>query len=178
MENPALFCAHTGANANTPQIRPAGSQDSEAIARMAHAADMGELSEAGVTYVAEVDGAVVGFIRLVEEDGSWFVNPVVIESARRGRGIGRALMRFARQRKGPLRFVARGYAVPFYRRRSRVGRTRIGLHDGGIGTRLIAHDFKIGVHPVATADRHQRPILGRALDVVLIVRLALGPDLP
>ncbi len=44
------------------------------------------------------------------------MNPVVIESARRGRGIGRALMRFARQRKGPLRFVARGYAVPFYQK--------------------------------------------------------------
>ncbi|MEE0706078.1 MAG: GNAT family N-acetyltransferase [Adlercreutzia sp.] len=75
---------------------------------------MGELSDRGVTWVAERDHHILGFIRLLEDAGQWYVNPVVVDSSYRREGLGAALMLFAHKRYGELRFVARGYAVPFY----------------------------------------------------------------
>lgn len=95
-------------------LRPAAPEDAARIAALADEADMGELSDRGVTWVAERDHHVLGFIRLLEDAGQWYVNPVVVDSSYRREGLGAALMRFARQRYGELRFVARGYAVPFY----------------------------------------------------------------
>lgn len=95
-------------------VRPADAGDAPFIARLAAEADMGELSNRGCMYIAECASESVGFIRLLEDSGVWYVNPVVVDAAHRRKGIGEALMRFARNRVGELRFVARGYAVPFY----------------------------------------------------------------
>lgn len=95
-------------------LRAATTSDTDAIARLATEADIDELSNRGCFFVAEQDDEMIGFIRLVEADGIWHVNPVVVTSSRRRTGIGAMLMRFARSHFGELRFVARGYAVPFY----------------------------------------------------------------
>lgn len=95
-------------------IRPATLEDAERIALLAREADMGELSARGITWAAECSQKVVGFIRLLEDRGQWYVNPVVVDPAYRRKGVGAALMAFAHKRYGELRFVARGYAVPFY----------------------------------------------------------------
>lgn len=96
-------------------IRPAESHDLDTVAQLAQEADMGTLSDRGLTYVADQGGSVVGFIRLLEDEGLWYVNPVVVAEAHRHKGIGQALMLFAHKRYGELRFVARGSAVAFYR---------------------------------------------------------------
>lgn len=95
-------------------VREAAAADAAFIGRLAAEADMGELSDRGRTYVAERGGAPVGFIRLLEDKGMWYVNPVVVDATHRREGIGEVLMRYACDRFGELRFVARGYAVPFY----------------------------------------------------------------
>ena len=113
-------CSPAGESRKTPctqdtfRIRPAAPEDAARIAELVDEADMGELSDRGVTWVAERDRHVLGFIRLLEDAGQWYVNPVVVDSSHRHEGVGAALMRFAHQRYGELRFVARGYAVPFY----------------------------------------------------------------
>lgn len=96
------------------RIRPSIPEDAERIAALADESDMGELSDRGITWVAERDHQIVGFIRLLEDEDQWYVNPVVVDAAYRREGIGAALMTFAHKRYGELRFVARGYAVPFY----------------------------------------------------------------
>ncbi|MEC4184339.1 GNAT family N-acetyltransferase [Adlercreutzia sp. R21] len=100
----------------TPDVvlREATASDADAIAGLAAEADIDELSDRGRLFVAEQNGETVGFIRLVKANGIWHVNPVVVTGSCRRTGIGAALMRFARSRFGELRFVARGYAVPFY----------------------------------------------------------------
>ena len=95
-------------------LREAIPGDAAAIAALAAEASVGELSDRGRNFVAEREGAVAGFIRLVEADGCWYVNPVVVAAEHRRTGLGALLMAFARERFGELRFVARGYAVPFY----------------------------------------------------------------
>ena len=113
-------CSPAEASSKTPRtqdafrIRPAALEDAARIAALADEADMGELSDRGVTWVAERDHRILGFIRLLEDAGQWYVNTVVVDSSHRREGLGAALMHFARQRYGELRFVARGYAVPFY----------------------------------------------------------------
>lgn len=102
------------AKAAPPVVRPAEPRDLDEVAQLAEEADMGTLSDRGLTYVAEQDGALVGFIRLLEDEGQWYVNPVVVAEGHRRQGIGQALMTFAHDRYGELRFVARGSAVPFY----------------------------------------------------------------
>ena len=95
-------------------LRPATNKDAPAVAQLAAEADIDELSERGHLFVADDGERVVAFIRLVEAEGCWYVNPVVVARPLRRRGIGAALMGFARECFGELRFVARGYAVPFY----------------------------------------------------------------
>lgn len=103
----------------SPTKRPyaiclASPKDENAIAYLAAQADMGELSARGIVYVAKSDNDVVGFIRLVKDKGPWHVNPIVVAEHHRREGIGAALMAFARDRYGELRFVARGQSVSFY----------------------------------------------------------------
>lgn len=112
--SPAEKSCNTAPAQDAFLIRPPAPEDVNRIAALAEEADMGELSDRGVTWVAERDHYILGFIRLLEDAGQWYVNPVVVDSSHRREGVGAALMRFARQRYGELRFVARGYAVPFY----------------------------------------------------------------
>lgn len=95
-------------------LRAATPDDAAAIAALAAEASVGALSDRGRSFVAERHGTVAGFIRLVEAEGCWYVNPVVVAAEHRRTGLGALLMHFAHERFGELRFVARGYAVPFY----------------------------------------------------------------
>ena len=99
---------------STPTIREATQQDAAAIARLAEDAGMGTLTPRGTSYVALDGDRIVGFIRIVEAEGHWYVNPIVVDASARRLGVGRALMQDARARYGELLFVARGHAVPFY----------------------------------------------------------------
>lgn len=114
-------------------VREATDADGEFVARLAREADMGELTPRGTTFVAwgcaadrRDEGGRLGFIRIVEAEGAAYVNPIVIDETARGRGVGEALITFARQRFGTLRLVARGSALPFY---ERLGATPIGWND-------------------------------------------------
>lgn len=114
-------------------IVSAGHDYSEAIASLAAQAGMGTLSDRGSSFVAvegpaegisvSSDGAqatggvrdrILGFVRIVRSGGHDYVCPVVVAPDAQGHGVGMALMDFAHQRFGTLRFVARGTAVPFY----------------------------------------------------------------
>lgn len=98
----------------TLTIREATERDGDTIARLAEDAGMGTLTPRGTSYVALSEGRIVGFIRIVEADGSWYISPIVVDPQARRLGVGRALMEDARARYGALLFVARGPAVPFY----------------------------------------------------------------
>lgn len=98
----------------TVRLREATPADTCAIAALAAEASVGALSDRGRSFVAERHGTVAGFIRLVEAEGCWYVNPVAVAAEHRRTGLGALLMHFAHERFGELRFVARGYAVPFY----------------------------------------------------------------
>ena len=95
-------------------LRAATPDDAAAIAALAAEASVGALSDRGRSFVAERHGTVAGVIRLVEAEGCWYVNPVVVAAEHHRTGLGALLMHFAHERFGELRFVARGYAVPFY----------------------------------------------------------------
>ena len=95
-------------------IRTATKSDSSSIFCKAEDADMGVLTTIESSLVAVEDGVVLGFIRVVVIDGSAYVNPIVVSPNARRSGIGRALMKAARDAFGELRFVARGGATPFY----------------------------------------------------------------
>ena len=92
-------------------IREATERDDDAIARLAEDAGMGTLTPRGTSYVALSEGRIVGFIRIVEAEGSWYISPIVVDARARRLGVGRALMEDARARYGALLFVARGPAV-------------------------------------------------------------------
>lgn len=113
----------------TYAIVESGSEHSSAIARLALQAGMGALSDRGVSFVAVEDGAsgaargaggegesagVLGFVRIVRSAGRDYICPIVVDASAQGGGVGQALMTFAHERFGTLRFVARGEAVPFY----------------------------------------------------------------
>ena len=79
-------------------------------------ADMGTLDGFEDTLVAtHLSGGIAAFCRLRIYDGIAHVNPIVVDESLRGHGVGAALMKAARERYGELRFVARGYAVGFYK---------------------------------------------------------------
>lgn len=95
-------------------IREATDSDAGTIAKLAEDAGMGTLTPRGTSHVAVLEERIVGFIRIVEAEGRWYVNPIVVDRAARRGGIGRALMQRARALYGDLLFVARGHAIPFY----------------------------------------------------------------
>ena len=97
-------------------IREALPRDEPALVAMGERAGMGTLFGFGSTLVAcQEDGTPVGFCRIRTFDGIPYVNPIVTDERARGMGVGAALMKRANERFGELRFVARGYAIPFYR---------------------------------------------------------------
>lgn len=95
-------------------IREATDQDAPVIERLVTEAGMGTLTPRGRSFMAERDGRIAGFIRIVEAEGNPYVNPIIVDAHARRSGIGRALMESAHARFGELLFVARGHAVPFY----------------------------------------------------------------
>lgn len=108
-------------------IRDYVPNDEGAIEALAAAEDMGHLSGFEETLVAtDEENRIVGFCRVRTIDGIHYVNPVVSSPEVRGDGVGKMLMNAARERFGELRFVARGYAVPFYRH---IGCTEIPWKD-------------------------------------------------
>jgi GNAT superfamily N-acetyltransferase len=101
-------------------IRPFRPSDEPRLVELGQHEDMGTLVGFDTTLVAEgtgdgAAGTILGFCRLRILDGIAYVNPVVTDPAYRRRGVGEALMNAACEEYGELRFVARGYAVPFYR---------------------------------------------------------------
>ena len=98
------------------RIRPFQPQDQTALVALGQAEDMGTLDGFETTLVAEDrNGRVAGFCRVRIFDGQAYVNPLVTAPEFRHQGIGAKLMHAAGTHWGELRFVARGYAVPFYR---------------------------------------------------------------
>lgn len=98
------------------EIRMSTPADYPAIIRMGEAADMGTLDGFEDTLVAtHLSGGIAAFCRLRIYDGIAHINPIVVDESLRGHGVGAALMKAARERYGELRFVARGYAVGFYK---------------------------------------------------------------
>lgn len=98
----------------TLHIRTAVPQDARPIIQLAEEAGMGALSTIESSLVAEEGGHVLGFVRVTIIGGIAYVNPIVVASKARKRGIGRTLMDAARDTHRELRFVARGGALPFY----------------------------------------------------------------
>lgn len=97
-------------------LRAAVEKDRALIDRYTYAEGMDTLpSLENVTVAANADDQCVGFLRLAfSEAGIAHVNPVVVYSAWRGYGVGRALVEDALARCGELRLVARGQSIPFY----------------------------------------------------------------
>ena len=96
-------------------IVSAGESHDSAITALAEDAGMGTLSNRGESFVAiDDEGDVAGFVRIVESGGEHYVCPIVVAQESQGHGVGVALMTYAHERFGTLRFVARGAAVPFY----------------------------------------------------------------
>ena len=98
-------------------VRPFKEGDAQAINAWATYEDMGGLdSFENIIVAADALGEAAGFIRCFAIEGEWYVFPVVTHPLVRGYGVGRLLMDAAFKSFGPLKFVARGYAVPFYER--------------------------------------------------------------
>ena len=70
-----------------------------------------------VRVAVNADDVPVGFCRLqADEQGIYYVNPIVVCAPWRGFGVGRALIEDAVERAGELRLIARGESVGFYER--------------------------------------------------------------
>lgn len=89
--------------------------DIPTLVALGEAEDMGTLEDFETTLVARCGEAIAGFCRIRIYGGIAHVNPLVTAPAFRRQGIGALLMQEAARRWGALSFVARGYAVPFYR---------------------------------------------------------------
>lgn len=97
-------------------IRRAGQKDIPTLVALGEQADMGTMEGFDTTLVAECDGRIAGFSRIRTFGGQAYVNPIVVNPDFQGRGVGELLMRASLQEFGPLELVARGSAVPFYRK--------------------------------------------------------------
>ncbi len=105
----------TAANGSIVTIRPARSDDEPTLTQMACSEDMEGLRGFDDTLVAEDDYGIAGFCRVRTYRGEHYVNPIITAPRVRGCHVGVALMRASLAAHGRLKFVARGYAVPFYK---------------------------------------------------------------
>jgi N-acetylglutamate synthase-like GNAT family acetyltransferase len=64
--------------------------------------------------VAEIDGLIMGAVRLEWQDQAAYVRPILVHPAWRGRSIGLALIRTIAQKQPALHVVSRGGACGFY----------------------------------------------------------------
>lgn len=63
----------------------------------------------------EEDGALLSYLRVLNEPGRQVIGRVVTDPAARGRGLGRALMASALERCArPVRIEAQSYLLPWY----------------------------------------------------------------
>ena len=62
-------------------IREATEDDANIVAKLTADAGMGTLTPRGTVFVAVSEGRTVGFIRIVEAEGHWYVNPIVVAPA-------------------------------------------------------------------------------------------------
>ena len=99
-------------------IRDARDADMALIDLYAGEAGMDRIpGPARVRVAVNADDEVVGFCRLQDDvNGIAYVNPVVVYSAWRGYGVGRALIEDARALAGELRLISRGTSEGFYRK--------------------------------------------------------------
>lgn len=97
-------------------LRSAKADDIELLNAYAYREGMDDLPSLDRVRVAVNDAdEPVGFIRIALDDaGAAFVNPVVVYSAWRGYGVGRALVESALREYGELRLVSRGSSKGFY----------------------------------------------------------------
>ena len=66
--------------------------------------------------ILEIDGELVGAIRLEWEEGLAYIHPIVVGEKWRGKDVGKALIHAAADGLSELFAVARGEAVGFYRK--------------------------------------------------------------
>ena len=99
-------------------IRDARASDMELIDAYAHAEGMDRMPGLERIRVAVNDEDVaVGFCRLQDDvNGIAYVNPIVTCQTWRGYGVGRALIKDARETAGELRLISRGASEGFYRK--------------------------------------------------------------
>ncbi len=109
-------------------IRRFEKTDEDTVVALGEKADMGRLSGFQHTEVAvKIDTEeILGFCRIRIFNGVAHVSPIVVSKEAQGLGVGTALMEHCVRIYGELRFVARGYAVPFYRS---LGCTEIGWDE-------------------------------------------------
>ena len=68
-----------------------------------------------IRVAATPDNVVYGALRCEQmSDGVWYVRPVVVFEAVRGRGVGESLLKDALKKHADLRLVSEGYAAGFY----------------------------------------------------------------
>ena len=98
-------------------IRAAHEADHPFIDAFTYAEGMDRIPSLDEVFVAvDAEDDPIGFIRISHgASGAAYVNPVVTNELWRGRGIGRALMRFALRKYKALKLVSRGSSVGFYR---------------------------------------------------------------
>ncbi len=89
-------------------------KDEPVLVKLGKKERMGTLSGFQTTLVAVTQNKIAGFCRIRTYEGHPYVNPIIVSQAFRHKGVGEKLMKCAQGKWGTLRFVARGYAVPFY----------------------------------------------------------------
>ncbi|SNZ15758.1 N-acetylglutamate synthase, GNAT family [Natronoarchaeum philippinense] len=88
-------------------VRPATDEDRLAVRRLLDAAVLAvervdERLDAGDVLVAVVDGRVVGVAVLDPRSDGAHIDAIAVRRRRRGRGVGTALIEYARTKYGPL----------------------------------------------------------------------------
>lgn len=103
------------------RVRPAGPDDHLPVVRVLDAAmletDAAELRtriDAGDVFVAEADGRVLGTAVLEPGEDGAHLESIAVRRARRGQGIGSALVGRARERHGTLTAECDPDLRPFY----------------------------------------------------------------
>ncbi len=99
------------------RIRQGRPSDKRALARLLASQRMATDIDPAEFIVAEVDGRLLGAARLewVRTDDA-FLRPIVVATEARGTGLGRALLERLFADCSRISVIARGDAIPFYRR--------------------------------------------------------------
>lgn len=96
------------------RIRPARVEDLSVLHHLLTVNDLAGAAPFEESWVAEVSGRIVGFIRIEVVGQHSYVRPVVVAPPAQGGGVGRLLIEHLRTQYSELRVVARGQVVGFY----------------------------------------------------------------